>query len=223
MSKPRQLGFTLIELLIVIVILTSLLTMAAMTIQTLTQQWQADSNRQQQHFALYKHLDLLATALQATVAYEVQSDTGYGFYFLGREEGFTGVTESGIYHAGKLAVYRVLKEPAASGKFALYYEEAAITNTPLLNAAQQLNFNFRLNIASNLDSLQFEYFGWPDVATRLDAATTAKDLRRWELHFDGIARGLQPEKIVIAFDDTVWPIILPDRMDVLKGRRLDNQ
>ena len=223
MNKRRQLGFTLIELLIVIVILTSLLTMAAMTIQTLTRQWQADSNRQQQQFTLYKHLDLLATALQATIAYEVHSDAGYGFYFLGRDDGFTGVTESGIYHAGKLAVYRVLKEPTGTGKFALYYEEAAIANTPLLNAAQQLDFNFRLNIAADLDSLQFDYFGWPDVTTRMDAATTAKDLRRWEQHFDGIARGLQPEKIAITFDDTVWPIMLSDRMDVLKNRRLDNQ
>lgn len=223
MSNRRQLGFTLIELLIVIVILTSLLTMAAMTIQTLTQQWQADSDRQQQQFMLYKHLDLLATALQATVAYEVHADTGYGFYFLGRDEGFTGVTESGIFNAGKLSVYRVLKEQTSPGQYALFYEEAAIDNKPLIHASQQLNFNFRLNIATGLTQLQFEYFGWPDAVIQMEADATGKDLRRWDNQFDGIVRKLQPEKIGITIDEAYWPIVLSDRSSVLRGRRLDNQ
>lgn len=221
MSIRQQKGFSLIELLIVMVILLALLGLATLTVQSLAQQWRTQSTRQSDDFTQYQHLALLAGALQATVPYEVQSKSDYGFYFLGREDGFTGVTENGIYNAGKLSVYRVLKEQASDQTYSLFYEEAPIDQAPLFNAEQELNFNFRVQIAARLNNLSFSYYGWPDSRTRNEAM--GAELRNWYPEFDGISRQLQPEKVALLLDQSYWPIMLPDRMDVLKGRRLSNQ
>lgn len=218
--KPSY-GFTLIELLIVMAILLLLLGSVMLSVQTLSGHWRRSVERQQDIISEYKNIDVLASALHSIVPIQVKNAKGLsGFYFLGREEGFTAVTASGILNAGRLSVFRLLKEKQQDGSFSLYYEEAPLNDYPLVYAEQQHNFNFRFLVVANVNTLNFSYYGWSSYAAYQlynSDLTPDKDVI-WQSAFDGMVIRFQPERLAIQLDSTKWVIDFPQRTQFLQSR-----
>lgn len=214
MSLPRvkQRGFTLIELLLVMTILLLLLGMVSMASGTLTQQWNRLMLKSNSAFQQYKTIDLVRSALNSVVPFQVKDKSEQsGFYFLGRADGFTAVTESGVLNAGRLSVFRVFSEKQPDGKFSLFYEEAPLNTYPLVYAQQQHNFNFRLLLAKDLTQLNFAYYGWKDVQSYEEfmAQMTTVAQKEWKAEFDGMQLRLQPERLEIKLNNYSWLTTIP--------------
>lgn len=212
MTRFKQQGFTLIELLLVMTILLLLLGMVGMASGTLTQQWNRLMQKNNEAFQEYKKIDLVRSALSAIVPFQVKDKSEQsGFYFLGRADGFTAVTESGILNAGRLSVFRLFSEKQPDGRFSLYYEEAPLNHYPLVYAAQQHQFNFRLLLVENLTQLSFAYYGWKDVQSYQDymAQMTTVEQKEWKPEFDGMQLRLQPERLEVRLDSYPWLTMIP--------------
>lgn len=215
-------GFTLIELLLVMLILIMLLGSVTIAVQTFTQSWHKSLGRQRELLGELKNIDLLATTLKSIIPADAKAKDGSrGFYFLGDSNGFTAMTESGLFHTGAMAVFRLLKERQSDGKYSLVYEEAPLSGAPLVYADQTLSFEYRVKLLSDLTSLEFEYFGWPSYQLRLMKQTndSADVVPSWFKAFDGMTNGEHPLKLRVSIDGYYWQISLIDRAAFLIGRR----
>jgi len=213
--------------MIVMTILLLLLGMVLLSVQTFTKHWKTASDKYQISLAGYKNIDLLASALHGQIPQLVRSQNGsVGFYFLGDQDGFTGVTESPVFNQSPSAVFRVLKERQPDGRYSLYYEEAPLAVYALVNAAQEHQFNFRLLVLKNLQQLDFSYFGWEnfDDYNRYFSELTTERNVRWLARYDGLQMRLQPERIALNIGTFRWIFRAPERAEFVKKRRaLENE
>ena len=165
---------------------------------------------------------MVSSALHSIVPLEVKDKKEQrGFYFLGRGEGFTAITTSGVLNVGRLSVIRLLKERQADGLFSLYYEEAALNNYPLVYSEQEHNFNFRLLVLENLPELEFSYYGWASYKAYQDFNSEIVLQKNiiWQADFDGMNIRMQPERVSIRLGSTTWFIDFAQRTEFLQGRR----
>ena len=220
--QRQEQGFTLIEVLLTMAILSLVMLTATYAYNYITQNWQ----RNQQHYDTgmqqYYATSLVYRAVTDTQAKIVRSEPvnnqrvqamNIGFYFLGRDEGFTAYTNTAVQDPSYPAVYRLFRERDDNGNWQLVYEESLLNNTLLSFADQQLPFNFRLVVASELRKLEFEYYAWPDFATRLAGyAETSENLSepQWFTDFDGLTRMQHPLTIQIHLNDFLWPVQVTD-------------
>jgi prepilin-type N-terminal cleavage/methylation domain-containing protein len=222
LNNKSATGFTLIELLVVMAILLLLLGSAALSVQTLGSHWRKSAEKQQHLLKEYKSLDVVSSALHSIVPLEVKDKKEQrGFYFLGRDEGFTAITTSGVLNVGRLSVIRLLKERQADGLFSLYYEEAALNNYPLVYSEQEHNFNFRLLVLENLPELEFSYYGWASYQAYQDFNSEIVQQKNiiWQADFDGMKIRMQPERVSIRLGSASWIIDFAQRTEFLQSRR----
>lgn len=213
----KQRGFTLIEMLISATLLMIVMGTAMYGYQLYMQFWHKEEAQQSIRFDAYRNSDLFYTAMRGIVPYAVQSDQIYAFYFLGRDDGFTAVTQSPIVNPGALAVIRVFREKAADGSFQLVYEEASLRAILLMDAEQELPFAHRIVIAKALPQLGFQYQqtsnevndAFPDQLVRV---------RKWLPQFDGLLLRTHPTKIQLNINSLVIDIEVSDRQNLLLQR-----
>lgn len=217
-------GFTLIEVLLSTSILVMLLVLVAYAYQLFVGYSERRLSDFEQRFSEYRQMDLVTGALRHLASLRVQdrNTSGtphYGFYFLGRDEGFTAVTNNAISKAGALAVIRFFKENDTDGKFRLVYEEALLENEPLVFADQQLNFTKRIVVAEQLTQVSFSYYAFDRNQVLDDTGATKKI---WYPEFDGLETGDQPEKVNIVIDQFEWVLTLPAKTETYKNLQEKN-
>ncbi len=216
-SAVKQRGFTLIEMLISATLLMIVMGTAMYGYQLYIQYWHKEEAQQSIQFDSYRNSDLFYTALRGIVPYAVQRNQVYAFYFLGRDDGFTAVTQSPIFNPGALAVIRVFRESLGQGGFQLVYEEASLRNILLMDAEQELPFSHRLVITKKLPQLSFQYQqtshevndAFPDQLVRV---------RKWLPEFDGLLLGTHPTKIQLTINSLMIDIEVSDRQNLLLQR-----
>lgn len=213
---------TLVELLIAVTIMTMVIGVATYSFSAFSIYGQADQSKVDRAISRYQRLSLLHSALDGAVPWLVTSKNDeVGFYFLGRDDGFTFVTSQPIFNDGQLAVVRVFREPDVTGAWRLVYEEATISHKDRLTFADQvLPFANRLVVVSGLSKLSFRYFGWSSLRVRLDESSDRKlgTAKSWFTEYDGIARGQNPEKVSVQFDDFFFEVLQPDRSSTFLAR-----
>ncbi len=209
-------GFTLIELMLATVILLLLMSTAAYSYQLFAQHWQRRLSDIDSSFEHLKYMDLVRESVQGISTYLVRDEDGsYGYYFLGKDEGFTAVTSSPVFQTGYPAVFRLFREQNESGTFRLVYEEASLQGNLLVNASQQLDFTYRLTVMDDLPAISFSYYAIDVTAeTDFDAAVQ----KRWFVQFDGLQTRRQPEQLKIQLGDFIWPVALENRMREYSSR-----
>lgn len=218
--SPRRGGFTLIELLLAVSIMLAVLVMAGTAYQLYTRVWAKDLSKIEDTFAEFKQIPLFVNACQAIIPLSVRKNTTentlWGFYFLGRDEGFTAVTSSPIFSTGYPAVIRVFRENTETGHQRLVYEEASMRGMVLNYADQSLNFNFRQIILTTSDAIEFSYFGWASLDAKMNStsefnAQSAATGPVWFTEYDGMERGYQPEMVKIQIGNNELLFNLPNR------------
>lgn len=214
-SRSRVSGLTLIELLLAIVILSMLIGIATYSFSLFARHWSDRNQSFEISLAQFQRLDLLVTALSDALPWLVRnSDGAIGYYFLGRKEGVTLVTDSPIFADQTPALIRVFGERQTDGLWRLVYEEAPLDEVSLRSVDQVLPFTKRLVVLRNLRSLDFRYFGWTSVEARSgDAPEGATTPPEWRYEYDGILFFQHPIRLAMTLDGVPVYFELPDRTD----------
>lgn len=213
----KQRGFTLVEMLISATLLMIVLGTAMYGYQLYMQYWQREQKQYSSQFHAYRQTDLLYSALRSIVPYAVQNDGNSAFYFLGRDNGFTAVTQAPVFNPGALAVIRVFREEVASNQFQLVYEEASLRDILLLHAEQELPFNHRMVLRSRFSQVEFQYQNI-EYQVNEQFPEQIDPVKRWVLALDGMIQKRHPVQIRIQLDELVLDVVVPDRQNLLLQR-----
>jgi len=231
-SKNKAHGFTLVEVLLTMAILSMLMLTATYAYNYITQNWKRNQQLYELELAQYKSATLVYRAVAdtqpklvkgAAIESALGTASSNGFYFLGRDNGFTAYTNSAVQDPAYPAVYRLFREQSENGQFSLIYEEAMLNDVLLLRAQQNLPFSFRLTVATELNSLNFEYYGWASATVRMDAKSEAGMqlfTPEWFKQYDGMERAQHPLVVQVMIEDFLWPIPVLDLSSELLNRRL---
>lgn len=221
-SRPiKHDGFTLVELLIATSILMVVLGTAMYGYQLYQKQWQRNLSHIQQNYQQLRRFELVSSALHGIVPYMVRHKDGHSFYFLGREEGFTAVTTNPVFKPGFPAVIRVFREHNPDGSYRLVYEEASLSEAPLITPEQQLPFTHRLVVIEQEKSLTFSYYTQPDLLGSIelsDDGESAQIIYKWLTEHDALTAKTHPQRIIINISGFVWQLQVADRSRTLFNR-----
>ena len=211
-------GFTLIELLIAISVLIVLMTLSMYGYQLFNQQWNRDLSEFEKQFQKFKNYEMASNTLKGILPYMVNDGDQSGFYFLGRENGFTAVSASPVFAGNALVVFRLFKEQNSQGRFRLVYEEASLRDTLLVNATQQLRFSKRLVLFDDQDYISFRYRVRSYLEeTNSDEMGLSKTFE-WRKSLDGIQTKSHPDQIEISLAGFLWTFKVAERATSLKSR-----
>jgi prepilin-type N-terminal cleavage/methylation domain-containing protein len=226
-TPGRIRGFTLIELLISITVLSMVVGISTYAFSLFSQDWDGKVGRFDQAAGELQRVELLHGAIRDAAAWLVaggNSRDGIGFYFLGREEGLTFVTESPIFDARGLAVVRVFREREENAStWRLVYEEAPLRGVLLRDAGQILPFQHRLVILGGLPALEFRYFGWMSLSARAEGSESGSLVPEWFAEYDGIERQQQPSRVALKMGADEVSFEIAERDEVILGRALEAQ
>lgn len=216
-TKPnKKSGFTIIEVLLAISIFSLLMLTALFAYNFMQQNWQRYQQRQflaTQHYQQWQLLyDVLVNTypkalLRQPITQYAASAGNAGFYFLGKEDGYTAVTGSSMQNPASAAVYRLFKEPDATqgGLWQLVYEEALLNDQLLSYAGQELPFNFRRVLLHGQSNIILSYQGFLSLQQQvLQTEEQGKRVAPWHQTYDGMETQLHPESWRIVTDSWQW-------------------
>jgi prepilin-type N-terminal cleavage/methylation domain-containing protein len=220
-TRSRAIGFTLIELLLSVAIMGLVIGIATYSFSLFTRHWDGRSWGFDAAIGSWQRLDLVVSALNNSLPWLVYSEKGeLGYYFLGRDEGVTFISDSPVFAQKSAAVIRLFREQQVGGKWRLVYEEAPLSSQSLRRANQRLPFNRRMVVLSDLDSLSFEYFGWASIEDKggglrdsLGPVESVGGVARWWTEYDGMERFQHPLRIALLIDNHRSVFDFPDRSD----------
>lgn len=211
-------GFTLVELLVSAVILFTLLALAMFGYQLFTLQWSKDNQRSELAYQQLRNYELFSSAMQGIIPYVVRDKDSIGFYFLGREQGFTAVTQTPIFTTDAPAVIRVFREANTEGGFRLVYEEASLRLQPLVEAEQNLPFSHRMVLVPQLESIGFSYFRQKLGDVQLTEQGDVIREFEWVKTHDGLITKSHPNQLELNLAGFAWYFSVPEREAVMKSR-----
>ena len=207
-SRGRATGFTLIELLLSVAIMAMVIGVATYGFSLFTRHWDGRSWGFDSAIGSWQRLDLVTASLSDSIPWLVRGNKGeLGYYFLGRDEGLTFVTDSPVFESHAAAVVRVVRERQPNGRWQLVYEEASLSRQRLRQADQRLPFDKRMVVLTDLPNLSFEYFGWSSVEDR-DVQPPS-----WWPEYDGMQRYQSPLRVAMNIDGQRSFFDFPDRAD----------
>jgi prepilin-type N-terminal cleavage/methylation domain-containing protein len=229
-SRGRAIGFTLIELLLSITIMGLVIGVATYGFSLFARHWDGRSWGFDAAIGSWQRLDLVVSALSDALPWLVRGDRGeLGYYFLGRDEGLTFVSDSPVFATGSAAVIRLFRERQSDGRWQLVYEEASLSSRLLRRTDQRLPFDRRMIVLRDLRSLSFEYYGWAsveerggDVRATSTIDSTSGGLPRWWPEYDGMKTFQHPLKVALNIDEQRTFFEFADRSDaVLQAVKAD--
>lgn len=215
--KPTTRGFTLVETLIAMVLLSLLMISGAMAYDYFSQNWQRNKGLADKTLERHHLLSLVQKVTANSFPKVVRNGQNrLGFYFLGRENGFTGTSRMSVQNPDATAVYRIFREANGRGGYRLVYEEAVLDHTYLKYAEQELPFNFRRVLYDNVEQINFRYYGYASLNERNQTiAGDAEDTYElvWFDEYDGLQRMLHPQAVHINLNGFNWSIEVPDAVE----------
>lgn len=223
-SAPRAVGktggFTLIELLVSSVLLMGMIALASLSFNWFSTQWQRQLSDIEQHYQSYIEQQQFSAALQGIVPYMVNKQTSFGFYFLGRDTGFTAMTLSPIFQPGAPAIIRVFAEQDGD-KHLLVYEEASIRGIFLISADQVLPFSHRIVLRRLPEAPKFSYLIKERAAKPNSLVPDIVDsvmVDTWLPGIDGIETQKHPVRVAIQLGDLKLQYEIASRTEVTNSR-----
>ncbi len=223
-GPARSAGFTLIELLIAITILSLVIGLATYSFSLFSRQWSERDLAARWGVSRLQRVELVSRALEDSIPWLVRQKTGApGFYFLGRDEGFTFVTGSPIFADGVPAVVRLFRERSADGSWQLVYEEASLRGLSLQSVDQQLPFKHRLIVIDRRSEIGFRYYGWESLEAKSASGDDFSIKPLWFTEYDGLVRVQHPQSIAIDMGDFESVFEIPSRSDAVLNQLWTDQ
>jgi len=198
-------GFTLIELMIAISILTLLLFIGSYSYSLMSERWNKELGQFSQSSKIAKNIELLQRLLEGTQPYVVvDKNKKPSFFFIGGVDSLLAVSRSGLF-SGKFSeesseqfpeIFRLTTLEKENDKVDFVYQSVSTKSILLLGTEQEVNFDKQIVLFSNLDSVQFNYFGWDHLYEK-NSMDTRKNKAQWSNSYSGINNLLMPEKYTI--------------------------
>ena len=199
MRGRQNSGFTLVELLLAMVVTTAVISLASYSYSMLADKWRSDLGQFDEVTHKARTVWQTQQVLKSAVPYIVwdPSQNQYVYYFLGREDGLTFVTQAPIFNPKGTAVVRLFSEQEHDGDFRLVYEEAPLYEELLSELNQNLDFRFRVVLLTDLPSVSISYYGYENEQQANDQTTT-RDMQQWFSQYDGAETFWQPNVVKIS-------------------------
>lgn len=221
-TSSRVTGFTLIELLISMTVLSMVIGIATFSFSLFSKHWDVKVGDFDLAAGQFQRVELAYRAVRDAAPWLVAGGSSrerIGFYFLGRPEGMTFVSESPVFNDRGLSVVRVFREREEDlPTWRLVYEEAPLSEVVLRNADQTLPFQHRLVILRGLPSLEFSFYGWKSLEARSAGADGGAIAPEWFAEYDGVNRQQQPMKVAMRMGSSDVFFDMAERDDVILGR-----
>lgn len=191
----KQSGFSLVELLVAMTILSFMTVLASSAFALFSQNWDGQIGQFDEKFGHARTMISVQESLSSLVPYVVttQSNTK-GFYFEGNRNGFVAVTQQALSQPELPAVVRFSVTQNSELKFDLYYEEWVMQNQVLNRSGDILPFNTPILLLTNLDDVEFQYFGEKTTSTN---DVNAANIKAWFDTYNSLDTAYQPQKILV--------------------------
>ena len=191
-------GFTLIELLIAVVLVSMLMLTGYYAYSVIVSSWQSKVERFDAGLDQVRTTRLLESALTGVMPWVIRrsSDQQPVFFFVGGEDRLLGVTRNGVFSQDWPEIFRLSVITDSEQKLRLVYQAVSTKDTLLLTSDQELVFTHRLVIATALEAVAFQYFGWESLEERNRSAPMI-----WQDAFSGLDRQLIPYRIKLAWTE----------------------
>lgn len=221
-SKQNR-GFTLVEMLVSMALLSMVLLISANAYSLFSERWNGRLGKYNSSFALAKQMTLTQEVLKSVRAYVVLSGENEQakLYFEGNRNGFVGVSEKSLFSPATPAVIRFQFVQNADFTFRLEYQESLMSNSLLMRAQQQIEFDTSVVLFDGLTDVGFEYFGWESFKAKtayLNNPTQQNFNKQWSENFNSLERDVQPEFVKIYFTASDGDYtFFGDLLDVIPG------
>lgn len=202
----RDQGFTLIELMVSLVLLSMVILIGSSAFSMFSARWDGRLGKFNQSVNQARNMILVEEALSSIIPYVTFDDSDNPqLYFEGNRNGFVAVTLRPVFSPGQAAVIRFQAIQQADLTFKLSYQEWPMAEGVLVNSQQEIPFNTPLVLFSNLQQVNFSYYGWRSLKDRdwtPDSQNSNRRSKSWSNNYNSLNIGLQPEKIAVEFQSS---------------------
>jgi prepilin-type N-terminal cleavage/methylation domain-containing protein len=213
-------GFTLIELMISISILSLLLFTGSYSYSLMSERWNKELGQFASSAKNYKHLELVQRLLEGVQPYVVVDNKKKpSFFFIGDNNSLLAVSRSGIFSGEYPEIFRLSTINKTNGKVDLIYQSASTESILLKGTEQSINFTHQLVLFSNLDNIQFNYYGWSHLYEK-NAVDKKNKKAQWFERFSGIDNQIMPEKYSVTLTKSGQGLSIPIQLEAKPERWL---
>jgi len=195
-TNKKNNGFTLIELMISISILTLLLFTGSYTYSMMSERWNKELGQFSQSTKSAKNLELVQRLLEGVHSFiVVDKKQQPSFFFIGAQDSLLAVSRAGLLSGEYPEVFRLSTVEKENGLVDLIYQAISTEAFLLTGTDQSIEFSHQLTLFSDLDKVNFNYFGWSHLANKgkRDPRITAS----WYSRFSGIDNQIMPETFTL--------------------------
>jgi prepilin-type N-terminal cleavage/methylation domain-containing protein len=190
-------GFTLIELMIAISLLSLLLFTGSYSYSLMSERWNKELGQFSESAKNAKHLAALQQLLEGVQSFVVVDDRKQpSFFFIGDNTSLLAVSRSGIFSGEYPEIFRLTTIEKEDGKVDLLYQSSSTENTLLVGTDQSIDFSRQLILFTDLDSVQFNYYGWSHLYKKNAENQNVNELK-WFNRFSGIDNQIMPQSYEI--------------------------
>lgn len=189
-----QNGFTLIELMISISILTLLLFTGSYSYSLMSERWNKELGQFSSSAKTAKHLELLQRLVEGVQSYVVvDDDKKPSLFFIGNKTSLLAVSRAGLFSDKFPEIFRLTTLKKENDKVDLVYQSASTENILLTGTNQEIIFDKKLILFSDLDQVIFSYYGWSHLYIK-NSDDKKNEKPQWFDRYSGIDNQLTPEK-----------------------------
>lgn len=209
--QPNK-GFTLVELLISLSILSMLMFTGSFVYSTISNRWDQELGEFNRHFAEVRGISLLNKLINGVMPFVIRSSSSGlpSMFFVGKTDSLLAVSHNGIINSEYPEIFRLTALKNKNDKFDLVYQAVSSRKILLLESEQSINFEKSFILLKDLDSADFEYYGWPDFNSKIDSNFGRNTAQlKWYSEYSGLKNKLTPDvlKIKLVKDGKVLDIM----------------
>lgn len=196
-KNQYQKGFTLIELMIAISILSLLLFTGAYSYSLMSERWGKELGQFSNSAKTTKNLALIQGLLTGVTPFVVvDKKRKPSFFFIGANDSLLAVSNIGLFSNNYPEIFRLTTLKKENGLVDLIYQSESTERVLLTGTEQSIEFNKKIILFSDLNSVEFSYFGWKNIFIKNYRTETGAQ-KKWFNNFSGIDKQLMPSLITL--------------------------
>jgi len=191
----RSNGFSLIELLVAFAIMSMTLLIATTGFSFFMKHWDGQLTHFDQAAKNARRLMLMKRAFTGVYPYILRDKQRKAvLYFEGSQDSVVGVTLTSFFLPQQPSVFRLSVEQQPDFTYNLVYEEAINPAMVLTSLHQNIEFNRKIIIFSQLNNVKLSYFGYESSASLTEGKAPI-----WWQSFNALQRSIMPRIVRINF------------------------
>jgi hypothetical protein len=167
---------------------------------TISNQWDKELGEFNNHFAEARGIRLLDKLLNGVMPFVIRNSSSGSptMFFIGKADSLLAVSYGGIINSAYPEIFRLTVLKNKIDKFDLVYQATSSRKTLLLETEQSISFEKSFILLKDLDSADFEYYGWSDFTTKVDANFDRNAGQiKWYSEYSGLENKLTPEVLKV--------------------------